>query len=654
MRYFACARCSDGGRAREVLRARVVARPGPLLDDHVVRPARQRLDAGRFVAEAANGTATSWTAGGPRVGTVGRIVGTGDVRLDNRAEVIALALGHQPAAVVRAWRETDPALADLDIVLGALHACGPSCIPRLLGDFAFVAFDTGTGDLIAARDAFGVGALYYATHGGEMAFSSRASFLTHGDYRAEFLASYVAGTSDISEESIFEGVTTLPSGAYLVVRGGTAVVSQYWSPDVFEPRVARSPQDAAAQFRSLFVESVRARTPSLPDVAWAQLSGGLDSSSIVCSAHAASGLTTASGLCANVGGTITIVDTLGSGDERPFVDAVVEQTGVRNEQIIDPVMWEDDGLPPPIPDVPALGCLFHSVERAVCRTVRDAGGSVLLSGVGADHYLTGNLFFFADRLASGHPVGAVRELAHWAALGRISFWPLLYENALYPLLPRTINAKLPPAATSAPHWVTPAFARRFRASRASSIVRSLDAPVGRKYAGAIAHQLSHFGNSCDRGLVTDILQMRYPFLHRPLVEFALGLPPELRTRPFARKWILREAMRGILPEMVRSRRGKGSNGRRVLLSLLHPGSPVDDLLREPLLADLGCVEPARLRDAVESARHGRAGIDAALLTALSLETWLRVRDGRWAHGNRHARSPGAGGRRASGDAQRHA
>jgi asparagine synthase (glutamine-hydrolysing) len=265
----------------------------------------------------------------------------------------------------------------------------------------------------------------------------------------------------------------------------------------------------------------------------------------------------------------------------------------------------------------------------VCRTVRDAGGNVLLSGVGADHYLTGNLYFFADRLSSGHAIGAIRELARWATLGRISFWPLLYESAVYPLLPRSIRAQLPPAATSAPRWVMPSFARRFEMARAGAIVRSLDAPAGHKYAGAVAHQLANFGNSCDRGLVTDVLQMRYPFLYRPLVEFALCLPPELRTRPFARKWILREAMRGVLPEIVRTRRGKGSNGRRVLLSLLDPSSPVDSLLRDPLLADLGCVDPARLRGAVDAARHGRLGIDAPLLTALSLETWLRVQAGRW-------------------------
>lgn len=632
MRYFACAYRADGGPARDVLHARVSARPGPLLDDNAPRPDTQRLDVGRFAAEAANGAPLSAMLCGPRVGALGRMVGSGDVRLDNRQEVMALAGSEHLAAVAHARHKTSRDLTDLDVVLGALEVRGPSCMPHLLGDFAFVALDTATGELVAARDAFGVGALYYVAGAGEIVFSSRASYIARGSYRLEFIANYLAGAPDPAESSIFDGVATLPSGTYLVIRGGAPVVSEYWSPQEFEPRAVTSEREAAAHFQALFVESVRTRTPAQPDRVWAQLSGGLDSSSVVCAAHVTSDAV--AGAAQRIGGTVTIVDTLGSGDEREFVAAVVAQTAVRNEQIIDPVMWEDDGLPPPLTDVPALGCLFHAVERTVCRTVRDAGGTVLLSGVGADHYLTGNLFFFADRLSAGHPVAAARELARWAALGRVSFWPLLYESTVYPLLPRWIRAQLPPAAASAPGWVTPCFAKQFETARACSIVTSLDAPVGHKYAGAVAHQLSHFGNSCDRGLVTDVLQMRYPFLHRPLVEFALALPPELRTRPFARKWILREAMRGILPETVRMRRGKGSNGRRVLLSLLDPGSPVDRLLRDPLLADLGCVSPARLRAAVDGARHGRLGLDAALLTALSLETWLRVRAGRWTYENR--------------------
>lgn len=633
MRYFACAYRMDGGRASETLRERVSARGVPLLADNPLPVETVRLDVGAFAAQAANGTPASTMPFGPRVGSFGRFVGSGDVRLDDRDATLALAGRDRVAAVAHARRVALRDLSDLDLVLAVLEAHGPSCIARLLGDFAFVALDAVSGELVAARDAFGVGALYYVASARDIVFSSRASYVARGRYRDAFLAHYLATAPDPNESSVFDGVETLPSGAWLIVRGGQLVVRQHWSPREFEPTPVASTDDAIAEFRTLFIESVRARTPPDARTAWAQLSGGLDSSSVVCAVHAnqngAPAAAAKTALGGTLGGTVTVVDTLGSGDERDYVAAVVEHTAVANTQIVDPVMWEDDGLSPPVTDTPALGCLFHSVERRLCQMVCTAGGSVLFSGVGSDHYLTGNLYFFADAVSSGQPVAAVRELARWAALGRISFWPLLYENAVYPLLPRSVRALLPPAATTAPTWITPAFARHFVRARTQSVVESHDAPAGHKYAGAIAHQLSHFGTSCDRGLVTDVVQMRYPFLSRPLVEFALRLPADLRTRPFARKWILREAMRGLLPERVRTRRGKGSNGRRVLLSLLDPRSPVDALVRDPVLADLGCVDPARLRAAVDAARHGRARLDAALLTALSLETWLRIREGRW-------------------------
>ena len=123
--------------------------------------------------------------------------------------------------------------------------------------------------------------------------------------------------------------------------------------------------------------------------------------------------------------------------------------------------------------------------------------------------------------------------------------------------------------------------------------------------------------------------MRYPFLYRPLVEFALRLPVRARIRPEGRKWVLREAMRDVLPERIRSRAGKGGMDARILWSLERERGRLEAMLRRPLLADLGCVEPAQLRGAVEAARKGIVTNLVALMFALSLETWLSVRAGRW-------------------------
>jgi asparagine synthase (glutamine-hydrolysing) len=138
-------------------------------------------------------------------------------------------------------------------------------------------------------------------------------------------------------------------------------------------------------------------------------------------------------------------------------------------------------------------------------------------------------------------------------------------------------------------------------------------------------------------------ERRYPFLYKPLVEFALRLPPtDGVVRPLAGKWVLRRAMRGLLPDLVRTRVSKGSVGSRMLWSLDHERKVIEWMLQDPILAHMGCVDAARLREAYSEARLGRLPVTIGLFKALALETWLRIRDGRWpvrfAAGSRSSKS----------------
>jgi asparagine synthase (glutamine-hydrolysing) len=114
-----------------------------------------------------------------------------------------------------------------------------------------------------------------------------------------------------------------------------------------------------------------------------------------------------------------------------------------------------------------------------------------------------------------------------------------------------------------------------------------------------------------------------------LVEWSLQLPPTQRVRPHERKWILRQAMHDVLPEKVRSRSTKGGIDARLLWSLHHERQRLDELLRDPILAQMGCIDPHLLRHEVEQARRGVPVNNVQLFCALSLETWLAVRNGRW-------------------------
>jgi hypothetical protein len=88
-------------------------------------------------------------------------------------------------------------------------------------------------------------------------------------------------------------------------------------------------------------------------------------------------------------------------------------------------------------------------------------------------------------------------------------------------------------------------------------------------------------------------------------------------------------MRGILPDKIRLRSGKGGGGARAYWGLNEEHSTIRQLLKEPILADLGVIDPKLLKRALRHAREGRRGLYLPVLSILALETWLRVRSKLW-------------------------
>jgi hypothetical protein len=159
--------------------------------------------------------------------------------------------------------------------------------------------------------------------------------------------------------------------------------------------------------------------------------------------------------------------------------------------------------------------------------------------------------------------------------------------------------------------------------------------LGQKYHRWLAMGIA----GCQRGeearALGEVVSVRHPFLYRPLVEFALGLPPEFCARPHAHKWVLREAMKGIVPELVRTRVLKGGGGDSLPRMFIHQGALLKQLAHDPILADLGLIDARRLQTAVEEASNRetwRASNWGEIVKTLTIEAWLQVRSGRWPHG----------------------
>jgi asparagine synthase (glutamine-hydrolysing) len=560
---------------------------------------------GPFAAVAARGS----RALRPLIARYRNLIGAGDVRLDDRTELaqhVSEASGH---------------MTDLQLVLAAIDARGADVVKNISGDFGFVVWDARAHKIIAARDPFGVKSLFLRRAQGLVLFASRAAPLaTSDEYNLDYLRDYLYGMPASGAATAWREITRVEPGTVFQQRGTGDTVRRFWSAEEFQPAAQADEAESVAEFRGLFRSAVAQRLDSERQT-WAQLSGGLDSSSVVSTAEQLVQR-------GSIAGTITVVDTLGEGDERRFSDLVVQKYGLRNEQVQDSWPWEDAAALAPI-DEPYQLYPFQRRDQRVREVVRSNGARVLLSGMGSDQYLFGNLGYIPDLILAGRLMHAARELTAWSLVTRRSFWWMARRHAVMPLLggrlrPRRNDEDAP----RFPRWL----GDEKRVGQDFERVFDLRAhvPRGRMFNHSIARELASLPAWIQRDGFENGMELRYPFLSRPLVEFSLRLPVHMRARPFARKWVLREAMRDVLPEPVRTRQSKGGIDARIVWSLQRESATVQSLLHEPILAELGLVDAQHLRAAVEEARSGIKHNLVMLMSALSLETWLAVRSGRTA------------------------
>lgn len=611
MSYFACIFRPSGG----ALAAQDRDRLGALIAGKGLRQAEWH-GSGCFTAMAV-GTALESS---PTVVSTGSQCIVGTARLDNREE-----LSRRVAVPTAA--------SDLEVVARCMRQRGAKSLREMVGDFGFVCWDHRNRTLTAARDAMGVNHLYWSQLDDDLtALSSHASLLAEDDScNLEYIARTFA-RADRSEHTIYGRVRPLAAACSLRIRDERLIIERYWSPHDLTVGASegRTEIDCCEEFKELFFTAVRSCMSGNGKV-WAELSGGLDTSSIIMT----SALLHRRGVLPDeIAGTITHADSLAGGDESEYVHAVSVASGLPNHELKDYWPWQADGCRPPETESPGPMTAFWARERQRDRLLREAGAGVLLGGGGGDFVVGGSAFFFADWVAQGHLLKALRELIRWSVIRRQSFWRFAFANAVAPLLPSVLRARCVTRDDPIiPIWVRADFRKRYAMD---DLLRSrrVGGVSGRgrsRYYEVLGNRLLAVASAHPQGHPSVEYERRYPFLNRPLAEFPFRVPPEILIRGRGRKWVLREAMRGVLPEMVRTRRTKGSAQSRMLWALQHERQLIEWMLREPILAQMGCVEPATLREVYRRARRGSAEPEATLpiFRALHLETWLRIRSGRW-------------------------
>ncbi len=294
-----------------------------------------------------------------------------DARIDNRDELGA-ALG-----VPLAQRAT---LGDAQWILRAYEAWGEECADRLEGDFAFVVWDQARQRLFGARDGLGIKPFFYTStrRGRTFRFASEPRPLVGGPDgvpsapNLELMARYVLNRFGDPEATLYEGVHRLPGGHTITVDGVGLRVTRYWAPDP-EVRHDGGGEDCAEQFLELFGQAVAARCRTVGPVG-VYLSGGLDSSSIVCAAKR------------DVATLSLVFDGLAC-DERAYIEAVVGESGVTPTYV--PYAEHRDALD--FGQVDNYRDVMYGVTQYATSPLAQAaqarGVRTVLSGIGGDDIL---------------------------------------------------------------------------------------------------------------------------------------------------------------------------------------------------------------------------------------------------------------------------
>jgi len=550
-----------------------------------------------------------------------------DARIDNGEELrwaLAEELGEGEATTA-------------EIILAAYRRWDIDCVEVLLGDFVFAIWDGRQQRLFVARDQLGVRGLCFTHLGPLICFASEAQqLLRHpavsNDLDDLAVADFLCGHMPAKDRTFFRQVRALPPGHRLIASHDGVRVERYWDIDPEQRTTYPKSAEYAENFASLLEQSVAARLAGSAGRVAIAMSGGLDSCSVAAVARRVVGFDGSPEL---VAGSFVFGTRLDC-DEGPYIRTMTADLGLQSVEVQAERRWYlatgDDAFSPSLesPFMPAWeGCYEELTD-----SLRQRGVNILLTGHGGDELLCGSPRVYADRLRQ-RDWSAGRELVRHARRANLSLARAFYGWMLRPLLPPTLDRRFRrwfgrSDGGSLPAWIAADFARRTnleqRLQGAPSRLRFLDYGRQDVYDAAVGFGTHPYATQWyERRPRQQPLDVRHPYLDRRLVEFVLSIPSRELISVAATKPLLRDAMRGYLPESVRQRADKTRLGRFVDLGLRDmEATQVRSLLQAPLAEELGYVDGERLRATYEQYRkQWPSAALRAVANPILFELWLR-------------------------------
>lgn len=490
--------------------------------------------------------------------------------------------------------------SDTEVLLLAWVEWGVDCLAKLNGMFAFVVLDPRNGGkLYAARDPFGIKPLYFATFPDYIAFASEIKQIRllpqfSSSLNDQVILDYlVHGFLDHTSQTFDKSITQLRGGELALVdlsqSQPSVEVTTWYKPNI-KPWKG-SEEQAIQRFYELFEDSIKLQLRS--DVPLGScLSGGLDSSAIVCMVHQA--ISGGANRYAQV--TVTACYEDPRFDEWNFAKTVVDKTSAQYNKVfptfeklqndLDKLIWHMDE---------PFGSTSQFSQWSVFEKAAQVGLKVMLDGQGADEQLAGysgnDTPLYAGLMSKFSVLDLYKEVLSYKKINKLLPKSQLIKGleAAFPSLarffPDSLKKKM---VTGIPHWANGDI--QMRKKNIPSSLRN--AMIDQIFCSSLPALLRYE----DRNSMAFSIESRVPFLDTRLVEFVLGLPEKLIYKEGLRKVILRKAMKKVLPEEISNRRDKMGfvTPEEVWLRIQGP-----DWFKEKIMDSVGLLPQYFHRDEVE-------------------------------------------------------